>query len=168
MKAFNFIKKIVKPLLRTIFMPSIGQLEETATLIWEEVNSPQYDWGNWDVEAPVTTEGWSSYNGCRHSAALTLIGGKTMFNLLIITTALKFRTKSAKRRKIHVMVAHEYRHACQFNVLGEYAFVAMQKDALYKYGKGPLEQDAKAFSTGYVTPWKEFIESLDMGLEYKE
>lgn len=161
---FRFIKKI----LRIIFMPSIGQLENTAQMIWQEVNDPQYDWGNWDVEIPVTTEGWSSYNGCGHSAALTSIDGKTLFNVIIVSAMLKFSSKKAKQKRIHKMVAHEYRHACQFSVLGEYSFAALQKDAFYKYGKGPLEKDAVAYSKGHVTPWKEFIESLGMGLEYKE
>ena len=164
MVVFKFIKK----LLRHIFMPTLGQLEETATMIWQEISSPQYIWGSWDVEVPVTTEGWSSYNGCRHSAALTLVGGTTMFNPLLIAAAMKFRSKKSKQKRIHEMVAHEYRHACQFVVLGKYSFAAIQKDAQYGYGHGPLEKDAVKFSKGHVTPWKEFVESLDMGLVYKE
>lgn len=164
MTVFKFIKK----LLQYIFMPTLGQLEETARMIWQEVNSPQYIWGSWDVEVPVTTEGWSSCNGVKVSAALTMPNGTTLFNLILIAAAMKFIPKKYKQSRIHKLVAHEYRHACQFGVLGEYAFAAIQKDALYKYGKGPLEQDAKNYSRGKVTPWKEFVESLGLGLEYKE
>ena len=164
MTVFNFIKK----LLRSIFMPSLGQLEETAQMIWQEVNSPQYIWGSWDVEAPVTTEGWASCNGIKVSAALTMPSGVTLFNVVLIAAVAKFMPQSYKRKIIHRLVAHEYRHACQFGVLGKYAFMAIQKDASYPYGRGPLEQDAINFSKGHVTPWKEFVESLGLGLEYKE
>ena len=149
-------------------MPSIGQLETTASLIWEEANNPQYNWGNWDVEVPVTTKGWSSYNGCQYSAAVTYPNGVTLFNLVLIAAAMKFMPQSYKRKKIHRIVAHEYRHACQFSILREYAFAAIQKDASYPYGHGPLEKDAVAYSKGQETPWKEFVESLGLGLEYKE
>ena len=147
-------------------MPTLGQLEETASMIWQEINSPQYIWGSWDVEVPVTTEGWS--NGCQYSAAITMPNGKTLFNLVLIAAAMKFIPKKYKQSRIHKLVAHEYRHGCQFAVLGEYAFAAIQKDATYKYGKGPLERDAIEYSKGKVTPWKEFVESLGLGLEYKE
>lgn len=161
---FNFIKKLV----RYIFMPTLGQLEETAAMIWQEINSPQYIWGSWDVEVPVTTEGWASCNGIKVSAALTMPSGKTLFNIVLIAAVMKFIPKKYKQRRIHRLVAHEYRHACQFGVLGKYSFLAVQKDALYKYGKGPLERDAIEYSKGKVTPWKEFVESLGLGLEYKE
>ena len=162
------IFKFIKKLLKGIFMPTLGQLETTAAMIWDELNSPQYDWGNWDVEVPVTTEGWPSCQGCQYSAALTFPNGVTLFNLILITAVMKFWPQSYKKKRIHRLVAHEYRHACQFTVLGEYSFAAVQKDALYKYGKGPLEQDAKKYARGEITPWKEFVESLGLGLEYKE
>ena len=161
---FNFAKKIMK----RVFMPTLGQLETIAAMIWKEVNSPQYNWGNWDVEVPVTTEGWKSFNGARGSAALTLPSGKSLFNLIVIAAAMKFRTSKYKKRRIHEIVAHEYRHACQFSVLREYSFAAMQKEATFRYGEGPLERDAVAYSKGQETPWKEFVESIGLGLEYKE
>lgn len=164
----KIVFKFIKKMLRYIFMPTLGQLEETAAMIWQEINSPQYIWGSWDVEVPVTTEGWASCNGIKVSAALTMPSGVTLFNVVLIAAVVKFMPQSYKRKIIHRLVAHEYRHGCQFAVLGEYAFAAIQKDATYKYGKGPLERDAIEYSKGKVTPWKEFVESLGLGLEYKE
>ena len=89
----KIVFKFIKKMLRLIFMPTLGQLEETATMLWQEINSPQYIWGSWDVEVPVTTEGWASCNGIKVWAALTMPSGTTLFNAVLIAAVMKFMPK---------------------------------------------------------------------------
>lgn len=155
---------VSKSLVKKKVSPTIGDMEEFAGIIWKEVE--KLDFGTWDVQVPVTTEIQLTNAGIIPAGGATDPNGVTSFYILNMIKGYKLSNfvfkVSGKKAFVRELVRHEYRHACQFTVFGQFKWRVLEAEKNWRYGQSPIEKDAVKFQKakdGEEISLKEVVEA---------